>query len=120
MATATIPEKGFFWHVHHDLLVEWCYGYTERVKYINTDKPPAERELRLSLFAPVQGALPDAFIQACSVYDQACSVFVQARSVYDQALAEHMPALVGLHRIECPDCPWDGYTIFSAEATARR
>jgi len=38
-------EKGFYWHVHHDNLLEWCYGYQERVDYIKEKKPKSIYEL---------------------------------------------------------------------------
>mgnify|MGYP001609989862 CR=1 FL=1 len=31
----------------------------------------------------------------------------------DEAMARFMPQLVALHAELCPDCPWDGHTIFS-------
>ena len=31
----------------------------------------------------------------------------------DEGIAAHMPALLALHAALCPDCPWDGKTIFT-------
>jgi hypothetical protein len=32
---------------------------------------------------------------------------------YFDALRMHAPEIEALHKVECPDCPWDGRTIFS-------
>jgi len=39
-----MKQSGFFWHVHHDVLMEWCYDYEERVDYIENYKSASERE----------------------------------------------------------------------------
>lgn len=36
----------------------------------------------------------------------------QAWEVYKEAVRPAKEALEALHRTECPDCPWDGATIF--------
>src|SRR3990167_2048725 len=43
-------NSGFSIHCHHDILVEWCYDYEERVEVIKKDKPKNEQEIRLRLF----------------------------------------------------------------------
>ncbi len=133
-------QRGFFWHVHHGILVEFCHSYKERASHIYTDKLTDEQELRFRLFKPVKGSLPQAVVEAGSAYDkvwqahekawqvcdkarQACDiawqvcykawqVFDRARQVYDKALKNNMPAIIELHEKECPNCPWDGETIF--------
>ena len=49
MTTAT-QEFGVAFHCHHDLLFEIVEGYSERVAYIESDKPINEQPLRLRLF----------------------------------------------------------------------
>jgi hypothetical protein len=49
VTTTTAPATGFFWHIHHNTLVEWCYNYQERVDYILLEKPVEEQPLRLRL-----------------------------------------------------------------------
>lgn len=120
-------KTGFFWHVHHDLVVEWCHDYDERSNYIRNSKPNHEKELRLKLFKPVEGTLPGEVIKASQAYAQALQnfdkanqscdfqarlTFVQARQAFDRALKRNMPAINALHVVECPDCPWNRYTIF--------
>ncbi len=42
--------SGFALHVHHNILMEWCYDYKERVRAIKQDKPFDEQKTRLRLF----------------------------------------------------------------------
>ncbi len=132
--------KGMFWHVHHDRLLEYCYNYDERVRYIKENKPKDERELRLRLFQLVKGKLPVTVIKAQTAYDKAQTAYIKARTAvikaqtaydkawtayikaqtaydkawtaYDKALQNNVVAIEKLHRKECQSCPWDGKTIF--------
>ena len=82
----------FAWRVHHEVLLEPLTEPIEvRQEYIREQKPEHERELRLRLLKPVTGALPAAVVEASKAY---------------------MPDILALHAAECPDCPWDGKTIF--------
>ncbi len=168
-------QRGFYWHVHHGKLIEFCYGYEERASFIRTDKPAHEQETRFHLFKPVKGSLPQAVVEAWQVYNKAWQVYDEAsqardkagqvcdkaRQVYDKAwqaydkagqaydiasqaydkawqardiasqarykawqvcekawrawdkaLNNNMPAIIALHEKECPNCPWNGETIF--------
>ena len=107
-----VPKSGLFWHVHHDILVEYCYNYGERAEYIRTVKPKDEREIRLRLFQPIKGSLPQETIEAGRAYDKAGRAYDKARQAYKKALTENVPAIKALHEKECPNCPWDGKTIF--------
>ena len=130
------PEP--FWHVHHCMyLIQWTYEPIERrIEYIQAYKPKHERATRLRLLKPVQGKLPDELVQAGAVfsqawamldqawatyrqawatYDQTGIVYDQARAAYDQAYRACLPAIEALHAQECPECPWDGRTIFPQE-----
>ena len=140
-----MQQKGFFcWHVHHErILLEWCYDYDERAEYIRTEKPPHERALRLRLFQPVKGQLPQEVVEAGNTYSETWNALGEARNVhfgtrkvddeagksYDEAqnaygkagkayfkvLSSHKGEIEALHADECrPDCPWDGMTIFPA------
>ena len=144
-----MPPKPF-WHIHHEVLLEWSDDIQERIDYIKAHKPPHEVETRLRLLKPVQGALPpklvkagDARDKAKAAYDKAWDAFgkdwdayVKARAAfgkdwdaldkadaaylaydkawdaYDKAYDECLPQIEALHILECPDCPWDGTTIF--------
>ena len=43
-------KQGLSIHCHHDILVEYCYDYKERVEYIESNKPEDEQNTRLRLF----------------------------------------------------------------------
>src|SRR3990167_8661708 len=43
-------EKGLAIHCHHNILVEGCYDFDKRVKYIKSDKPESEQKIRLKVF----------------------------------------------------------------------
>ena len=133
-------QKGFFWHVHHEVLIEWCYNYNERASFIRTDKRENEQETRLRLFKPVKGTLPRevveawqanvkagqisskawrAYYKAGQFRDKEWRAYVKAGQAHsrawralDEALRKNMPAIEALHRKECHNCPWDGKTIF--------
>ena len=154
-------KQGFFWHVHHEKLMEWCHSYDERAEYIRTEKSSDEQETRLRLFQPVKGNLPEevikagrardkasraydeayrandeayrardearrtydkawltyykarrAYNEADRAYDEAWQVRNEARQAYDEAVSRNMSAIEALHAEECPNCPWNGHTIF--------
>ena len=75
-------------------------------------KPKEEQELRLHLFQPVKGDLSAEVIETGQAYNKARRAYYKARQTYTKALNNSMPAIEELHKIECPDCPWDGKTIF--------
>ena len=43
-------KQGLAIHCHHDILLEYCYDYDERVNAIKRSKPENEQEIRLRLF----------------------------------------------------------------------
>lgn len=164
----TEPQAGFYWHVHHEVLLEWCYNYEERADYIRRRKAPDEVGVRLRLFRPVQSPLCSALVatgedvhrkwcvceKAREEHEKARGAFNQhtealnrtpqqseiAWTVYrkllraqrraadaclrarrdfdrgllafDRAVEENRLCVEAFHRRECPDCPWDGKTIF--------
>ena len=133
-------QTGFFWHVHHRVLLEWCYSYNERASYISEQKREDQKETRLRLFKPVKGKLPQevveawqayikawqaidkawqalnkarqAYYEAQQAYYEASQAYYEARQALDEALHKNMPAIEALHKEECHDCPWNGKTIF--------
>ena len=131
----------FYWHIHHDVLLEVANEPIEnRIAYIKSEKPKDEIETRLRLLKPVKGELPKklidarkAYVRALKVFDLAQEAYVQAREDYGQERKDYdlaqeayvqageapdqewkacKPQVEALHKIECPDCPWDGKTIF--------
>ena len=77
--------SGFAVHVHHDILVEWCYDYDERLEVIETDKPEHERAIRKKLFKMLP---PEAVAELPEQLRIACAEWVQARAEYDRACEE--------------------------------
>jgi DNA repair exonuclease SbcCD ATPase subunit len=59
-------------------------------------------------YAQVRTALD----QARTAYAQVRTALDQARAALDQALRDHAAEIEALHWAECPDCPWNGETIF--------
>ncbi len=120
----TKRNEGFAFHVHHDILAEYCTDYVGRVAYIKSDKPPHERKLRLRLFKLIPiSKLPWALAGVVEARDDAWKAYVDARDdawkacddalkASDDALKAAMPDFIKLHAELCPDCPWNGKTIF--------
>jgi hypothetical protein len=123
-------KKGWFWHVHHDTLIEWSDDIDERIEYIKIGKPANEIPLRLKLLKLVKGEIPDAAWQkagaalekADAAWQKAGAALEKADAAWQKAGAARQKAgaaletnkkVLALHQKECPDCPWDGKTIFS-------
>ncbi len=58
----------------------------------------------------------DSYGKAGAAYDKAGDSYGKAWAAYTKAWAAALPALEKLHAKECPDCPWDGETIFGGES----
>jgi len=93
----SVPKVGDpVWHIHHDALVEPLTEPLEnRIKFIKERKPAREIETRLRLMKPVRGKLPEL-----------------AKAYAEWAKAYAAPSVLALHAKECPNCPWNGETIF--------
>ena len=77
-------QTDFWWHVHHEKLVEHLTEPVRaRINYIKKEKPREEVEIRLRLLKPVLGKIPNT------------------EKGWER-----------LHKKECKDCPWNGRTIF--------
>ena len=70
----SIIKSGLSIHCHHNILIEHCYNYDERVEAIKRDKPQNEQEIRLRLFKllPKEAIeeLPTAWHKACAEWDK--------------------------------------------------
>ena len=94
-----------YWHIHHDKLLEFSGNIDKRIEYIKYGKPTEEIELRLRLLKPVKGKLPDAVIKVWAVWEKVWAAC-------DETIQKYQSKIEALHTLECPDCPWDGETIF--------
>jgi len=54
--------------------------------------------------------------EARKVYDEAREACDEAEKTYKGIGVACKTEIEALHKIECPDCPWDGETIFSESA----
>jgi hypothetical protein len=134
---------GLYWHVHHDMLFEFCWNVEGRINYIKNAKPQSEVPTRLRLMQPIKGSIGNdkaraayikarapydkawaaydkawaAYDKAGAAYDKARAAYIKARAPYDKARAAWLASIKSgeveaLHAIECPNCPWNGRTIF--------
>ncbi len=113
-----------------------------RISFILSDKPEHERALRLRLFRPVRTKnLPKYLKEACAKWEdayakrqeayakwqeayakrqEACAKWQEAYAKWEEAYAKWQEAYAKrqeayakeLHAKQCPNCPWDGKTIF--------
>jgi GTP cyclohydrolase III len=129
-------KSGLAFHIHHDVLIEWCSDYDGRVRSIRVNKPLGEQELRLKLFKLIPvNKLPEAYNKAREAYTKAWEAYNKAGEAYDEAREAwneareaytkawkalnkaweayakaweaYAPILEKLHQELCPDCPWD-------------
>src|SRR3972149_5224951 len=81
-----------FWHIHHEVLLEWSDDIQERIDFIQAENPKHEVEIRLRLLKPVQGALPPKLVKAGDARDKAYDANAKARDAYDKARAAYVKA----------------------------
>jgi len=86
-----MKNEGLSIHFQHDLLVEYCFDYKDRVADIESDKPAHEKEIRLRLFKLLSDeaikSLPAFLIKADeewqNVYVDWYKVYVDWHKVYE-------------------------------------
>lgn len=54
----------------------------------------------------------DTFIAARSAHTTTRDASIAAHEAYEKALRRSTGKIETLHRLECPNCPWDGRSIF--------
>ena len=84
--------KGWYWHVHHEVIVEYCYDVEERVEYIKRHKPEHEVETRLKWMTPVKGKLPEEVVAAGEAYNKAGEAYNKAWKARDKTLEAYRKA----------------------------
>ena len=103
-------NEGFYWHVHHDVLMEWCFDAVGRQAYIRAEKPASEVELRLRLMQPVRGQLPEVVVKARAEYEKARAEYDKAEAGYEKAQAGYDKAWAGYEKARAGcDKAWAGY-----------
>ena len=135
LITATDPrrEAGFAFHYHDDTLVSYAYDFNARIDFIRQHthhEHELKQHLHLLQLIPTD-RLPAALIERGRHYDRMRWVEERMRAdrikpppevIADRKVAadrlkaainiKHMEFLEELHKELCPDCPWDGQTIF--------
>ena len=119
----------FYWHLHHDKLVEpLTKPIKNRIQYIKKHKPKETIKLRLKLLKPVRGKLPQELVkvwqkrdeawkkrdeaekkyeEARKKFEEAEEKYYEAWEKYNEAEEKYKPQTLALHKKECPNCPWD-------------
>ena len=102
----------YYWHIHHRVLFEQATEpIKNRIAYIKAEKPECEVALRLRLLKPVKDQ--KRLIAILTAYEKAEATALEAyEKAKAPASAKRDEAINALHAKECPDCPWDGETIF--------
>ena len=95
-------KSGLAIHCHHDILVEHCYDYDQRVEAIKTTKPKNEQGIRLKVFKllPKEAVdeLPNKLVKAYAEW-------VKAYAEWDKAYREVW------HKKWCGCKYWNGNEI---------
>ena len=78
------PDAGWALWVHHDLPLEYCTSFTERLRYIDCNKSPQEHALRRAALTLLPNeAFPEHFVTARQAYDTAWQAYVTAGQAVD-------------------------------------
>lgn len=124
----TENKKQMVWHAYHAETLCQFVDLEARWAQIVETKPDHELPTRLRLMKPV-GELPREFVAACEKESVTRKAAWEAQTVRNPAwearearnvaytaqrasYIKHKAEIERLHAIECPDCPWDGKTIF--------
>ena len=102
-----MTKSGLSIHCHHNVLVEYCYNYDERVGAIKRDKPKNEQEIRLRLFK----LLPKEAIDELSIkLKKAYAKRKKADTEWEKAYAEWAYQDIW-HKKWCGCKEWNGNEI---------
>ena len=89
-------KSGLAIHCHHNILLEFCYDYNERVKRIKENKPANEQEIRLRLFRLLPkeaiAELPFRFVKANADRAKAYADLANADANWSNAYADRAKA----------------------------
>jgi len=100
-----MTKQGLVVHCHHDLLIEWCHSFQERVDYIKSDKPKSEQKTRLKLFKMLSteaiADLPKYLVEASRKLDEAYRKWDEAYHKWDEAYRKRGEAYRKLAEADC-------------------
>ena len=95
-----MKNKGFTWHCHHDILLEWCYDYKGRVEDIKKNKPKHEIKTRLKLFKFVKGKLPIEMVKAGDLRRSLAGVSLNQSCVSDAPVTLIIAAIPSITEVK--------------------
>jgi len=116
-----------YWHIHHNILLEFSDNIQERIDYIKAKKASEQIPTRLKLLKEVKGELPAEISEACAARDETWAAYHERAACEEakawvayhkawvanhQVLIKYANEIEALHTKECPGCPWNGHTIF--------
>jgi len=124
------PAVGWADRIHDILTMKPKHERALRLRLFRPASPEASKAI-----APAQAAYDKAIASAQAAYDKAIAsaqtafdkaiapawaaydkAIAPARTAYDKAIAPARTAfdkaIASAHLLECPDCPWDGQSIF--------
>ena len=120
-------EAGLAIHCRHDVLVEYCYDYNERVEAIKRDKPKSEQEIRLRLFKMLSkeavNALPDELRRAYVGQTKACAKWDEESTKWDEAYEKYSRIALenrGRKNGKKANIKWDKVIAKGEKAQAKR
>jgi len=110
-----MTKQGLAIHLHHGLLIEWCYSFQERVDYILKSKFKSEQKIRLKLLKMLSekaiADLPKYLVEADRKRDasfrkrrEAHRKWVKARRKWEEARRKWIKAH---HKWIKADRKWD-------------
>lgn len=101
MKKTNMKKPIFYWHIHHEVLLEpLTEPLKNRIDYIKENKPEEEQVLRLKIIEikKVEGKLPIKLYKAWDTYSKA--KFVKERKDYIKVILSS-PSILKLHKKEC-------------------
>ncbi len=119
-----MSKKQMVWHAYHADSLCQLVDLEARQAKIEKIKPKHELPTRRRLMKPVIGELSSEFVTACKREEASWEVWEawetweavwearEAREARKASYTKHKAEIERLHTIECPNCPWDGKTIF--------
>src|SRR3990167_4217535 len=113
-------NSGLSIHCHHNALIEYCYDYKERVKYIKENKFKNEQEIRLRLFKilpkEAEKDLLERYLKAYTECKKADAKWIKTNAEWKKAYAEWEKAYAewpqkskdAFHKKWCGCKEWNG------------
>ena len=82
--------------------------------YVACHKAWTARDMAYAAYNKASAARQKAWAarqKAFAARQKAYAAYDKASAVYDKIIQDNMPAILKLHKKECPNCSWDGQNI---------